>query len=88
MFYTYILISKDGLKTYTGSTSNLERRLLEHNDGKNRSSNPYAPYKIAHYEMFVSLKEARQRERFYKSTTGRRKLKVLIMKWKADKNFS
>jgi len=87
LFYTYILINKSASKTYTGSTTNLGRRLSEHNSGKVSFSRAYRPYEIVHYEVFESQKEAREKEKFYKSTTGRRRLKVIIAKWKADRNF-
>ena len=35
-------------------------------------------YHIIHTESFETLKEARQKERFYKSTTGRRRIKEMF----------
>ncbi|NOQ75414.1 MAG: hypothetical protein GQ574_25615 [Crocinitomix sp.] len=32
MFYTYILYSKQFIKTYKGCTSNLENHFLSHNE--------------------------------------------------------
>lgn len=82
MHYTYILISKDGRRTYTGSTSNLEKRIAEHNQGKVKTSKHFRPYELLKAEEFESLKEARARETFYKSTTGRRQLKEIVEYWK------
>ena len=79
--FVYVLINYDGSKTYTGSTYDLERRLLEHNLGKNKSSKPYIPYEILFYEAFDSLVEANRQEKFYKTTTGRRKLKLAVENW-------
>jgi len=78
MFYVYILINETNTGTYTGVTDDIKRRLKEHNLGKVKSSNPYRPYKVIHMETFATLKEARQKEKFYKSTTGRRKLKQIL----------
>ena len=63
MYYVYILISKDGKRTYTGCTNNLKQRLSEHNLGKVRSSKPYLPYEVLHSEQFATLKEARRKEK-------------------------
>lgn len=38
MFYTYILQSKKNNKLYIGYTSDLKKRLLEHNQGLNFST--------------------------------------------------
>ncbi|UCB57596.1 MAG: GIY-YIG nuclease family protein [Candidatus Omnitrophota bacterium] len=78
MHYVYILINKLNTKTYTGSTSNISKRLADHNNGKVKSSRTHKPYEILHIETFNTLKEAKQRECFYKTTTGRRKIRDLI----------
>ncbi|OGX08864.1 MAG: hypothetical protein A2Z88_09965 [Omnitrophica WOR_2 bacterium GWA2_47_8] len=78
MFYTYILINLVKTKTYVGSTQNIEQRLKEHNRGKVTFTRKFLPYQILHVENFVTNKEARARERFYKTTSGRRRIKELI----------
>ena len=78
MYYVYIILNESKTRTYTGVTDNVERRLDEHNIGKVKSSSPYRPYKVIHTESFRTLSEARRKERFYKSTTGRRKLKEMV----------
>ena len=80
MFYVYVLVNESKTKTYVGSTENLNKRLEEHNAGKVKSSKPYRPYKILHYEEFDSLTGARKREAYYKSTSGRRKLFEIFQK--------
>jgi len=47
----------------------VNKRLEEHNAGKVKSLRPYRPYKIIYTELFATLSEARQKEKFYKSTT-------------------
>ncbi|OGX36886.1 MAG: hypothetical protein A3D87_08435 [Omnitrophica WOR_2 bacterium RIFCSPHIGHO2_02_FULL_50_17] len=80
MFYVYVLVNESKIKTYVGSTENLNKRLEEHNAGKVKSSKPYRPYKILHYEEFDSLAGARRREVYYKSTSGRRKLSEILQR--------
>ena len=83
MFYTYTLVSKSGQKTYTGVTANLERRLKEHNNGKVSFSRKFKPYEILLCEKYSTIQEALSREKFYKSTTGRRQLKIKFNEWRA-----
>ena len=53
-------------------TKNLQRRLMEHNSGKVRSTKAFLSWKIVHQEVFITQPEARQRERYLKSAAGRR----------------
>ena len=61
-YYTYILKSLIKDWYYIGHTSNLDKRLSEHNTGRNKSTKPYKPYKIVHLEHFKSKSEAYKRE--------------------------
>ncbi|HET6441163.1 MAG TPA: GIY-YIG nuclease family protein [Phycisphaerae bacterium] len=78
MYYVYILLNEAKSRTYTGVSDDVDTRLTEHNTGSVKSSRPYRPYKIVHVEPFETLSEARQKEKFYKSAPGRRKLKEIL----------
>ena len=80
MYYVYILLNEARTKTYTGVTEDISKRLATHNAGRVKSSSPYCPYEVIHTESFATLSGARQKERFYKSTTGRKKLKEMLFK--------
>jgi putative endonuclease len=70
MYYVYILKSlKDG-KLYTGVTNNPDRRLQEHNSGKNSATRYRRPFILIHTECFVSKGKALQRERYLKTPKG------------------
>ncbi len=70
MYYVYILKSlKDG-KLYTGATQNLEKRLYEHQIGKNLSTKTRRPLILVHTEYFENRSEACKRERFLKTPKG------------------
>ena len=88
MFYTYVLISQSGKRTYTGHTSDIEKRLKEHNQGVVISSRQWLPYKILRLEKFESLAEAKHREMYYKSRAGRLKLKYFVSQWKSSDNMT
>ena len=80
MHHVYILLNEAKTRTYTGVADDVDKRLGEHNAGRVKSSSPYRPYKVIYIESFKTLSEARQKEKFYKSTTGRRRLKDMFFK--------
>ena len=63
---------------YKGHSQNLEQRLKEHNSGMTLSIRPYIPFRIVYFERFISLEEAIQREKYFKTAAGRRFLKSKI----------
>lgn len=71
-YYIYILKSLAFDKTYTGYTNELNRRLNEHNSGK------FKLWKILYYEECLDELEARRKEKYYKSSAGRRKIKKIL----------
>ncbi len=75
MFYIYILKSLKDDKTYVGYTNNLDRRIAEHNSGKNLATKNRIPLELLFYENFETSQEARKRELYWKNGGGRRKLK-------------
>ena len=76
MYYIYAIQSdKDG-RIYVGFTSNLEKRLTEHNHGQTRSTKFYIPWKIIYFEICSTRKEARTREKYWKSGIGKEILKA------------
>ena len=62
MFYTYIL--KSSLKDwyYIGHTSDIDKRLKEHNNGLSKSTKPYKPFELVYFEKFETKSEAFKRE--------------------------
>ena len=79
MYYVYILINRERNRTYVGCTSNLDKRIEEHNKGLVKSSRAYRPYRLLYKEEFLTLRDARAKEDYYKGTSGRRKLKELLV---------
>ncbi|WP_084598203.1 GIY-YIG nuclease family protein [Flagellimonas lutaonensis] len=78
MYFVYVLYSRKHEKTYTGMTTDVNRRLLEHNHGKSFYSAKYRPWQVVHFESFEYRKDAREREKYLKSATGRRWMKSNI----------
>ncbi|KAF0152009.1 MAG: putative endonuclease [Ignavibacteria bacterium] len=77
-YYVYILQSMNNDKTYVGQTENLERRLKEHNSGKTSYTAKYVPWKIVYFEKYSTREESLKREKYLKSSAGRRFIKVLL----------
>lgn len=75
MFYTYILQSKKNSQLYVGYTSDLKRRIREHNQGLNFSTNKYMPWEIIYYEACIEESDAKRREKYLKTTQGNRLIK-------------
>ena len=78
MFYVYILQSEKSGKHYIGSTNDLERRLQEHNSGKNKSTRNKGPWKVVYTESYSGAREARQREYQIKSYKGGNSFRKLL----------
>ncbi|AVI51345.1 endonuclease [Pukyongia salina] len=74
-YYVYVLKSTMIEKHYVGFSTNVPRRLREHNAGKNRSTKPYRPYEILFIEAFDNKEGALSREKFLKSGQGREYIK-------------
>ncbi len=72
MFYTYILISEKDDKFYVGYTDNLKRRIKQHNDGDVESTKYRRPLKLIYYEVCLNQKDAIHREKYLKTTYGKR----------------
>ena len=80
-YYVYVLQSlKDG-EFYMGHTANLTGRIAEHNNQKNRSTKPRAPFRLIYAEACIAEEDARRRERYLKTTQGRRMLKLRLRKF-------
>jgi putative endonuclease len=78
MHYVYVLLSLKDEKFYIGFTNDLERRLKEHNSGKNISTKSRLPLKLLYYEAHLSKKDAARRERYFKTTKGKSTLKQML----------
>ncbi|MBI3418699.1 MAG: GIY-YIG nuclease family protein [Proteobacteria bacterium] len=59
MRYVYFLRSlRDPEQKYTGSTSDLKKRLAEHNNGDSTHANKFKPWKRVAYFAFEDAKKA------------------------------
>lgn len=78
MYYVYVLQSRKDNSFYVGYTSDLKRRLAEHNSGKSTATKYKVPYELIFYEAFLNSKDAKARENYLKSGWGWRSIKKLL----------
>mgnify|MGYP001582334177 FL=1 len=72
MFYVYVLCSRRDHKLYTGYTTDLRRRLSEHNEGMTKSTKTRTPFDLLYYEAYMSQADAKLREKNLKRSAGAR----------------
>ena len=77
-YYVYVLQSEKDSKFYTGYTNNLNRRIEQHNYGKVLSTKARVPLKLVYWEGCLDQKDATKREKYLKSTWGKRYIKNRI----------
>ncbi len=79
MAYTvYAIRSKVDDRIYVGFTQDVQKRLLEHNRGETKSTKGYRPWVLVYTEEVDSREEARNLEKYYKSGSGKEKLKRFL----------
>jgi putative endonuclease len=71
MHYVYLLQSEafPGQR-YVGLTTDLRRRLAEHNAGKSPHTSKYLPWRLVTYVAFSNEQKAEVFERYLKSGSG------------------
>ena len=77
MFYVYAISSLKHNYIYVGMTENIDVRVKRHNDGRERTTKFYRPFVIIYTEECENRKEARIREKYWKSGVGKEKLRYL-----------
>ena len=78
MYYAYVLRSKGNGILYCGQTEDLEKRVLEHNLGKNKYTRNKRPWELVYFEACMTRSLAIKRERFFKTGKGREYIRERI----------
>ncbi|NQU85104.1 MAG: GIY-YIG nuclease family protein [Mariniphaga sp.] len=63
---------------YVGLSGDPIEQLKQHNKGKSRFTKEYIPWKLIYTELSGDLKQARELEKFYKTKSGKNKLKNIL----------
>ena len=77
-YYVYVLRSKIDGMFYTGFSNNLTKRIEEHNLGKVHSTKSRIPFELIYYEVCFCVEDATHREKYLKTTYGKRFIKNRI----------
>ena len=72
MYYVYIIQSEKDSLFYTGFTTDLNRRISEHNNGTQVSTKNRAPFQLVYYEWGLNKEDAIAREKYLKSGMGKK----------------
>jgi len=77
--HIYILTNKNNTVLYTGITSDLAKRLLQHSTGqfKNSFTSRYNITKLVYYEELLTIEDAIFREKQLKSGSRQKKIKLI-----------
>ena len=75
MYYTYVLLSLKDDMFYTGYTANIAQRVNAHNNGEVASTKNRRPFKLVYYEACLNQQDATHREKYLKTTYGKRYIK-------------
>lgn len=71
-FYVYVLKSLPDGQKYVGSTRDLRERIKVHARGMSFATAPRRPFRLIYYEACLTEGDTRRRERYLKTTGGRR----------------
>jgi putative endonuclease len=74
----YALSNTINAEIYIGMTTDIVRRIKEHNSGANRYTKAYKPWKIFYTEILEDYSSARIREKYFKTTKGRREQRTRL----------
>jgi len=86
MYTVYILYSQKVKNSYVGHTSNLPKRLKEHNAGKVKSTKNRRPFVLIHKETYTNRYDAMRREKYLKSLYGSRVRKQILKNYLLKKS--
>ena len=79
-YYVYILRAVgDPERTYVGLTTDINRRVAEHNSGSQVHTKRYVPWELLTYVVFSQKRKATDFEKYLKSSSGRAFMKKRLL---------
>lgn len=89
MYYVYLLENQNDKSWYIGYTSDLKKRVIQHNSGQGgkttsrivKQRGEALRWSLIYYEAYLNKKDVKGRERFLKSGSGRRYLKKQLLNY-------
>jgi len=78
MFYIYALSSIERNYIYVGMSRHIDDRIKRHQSGREKTTRAYRPFNVIYTEALdVKRIEARKREKYWKSSIGKEKLRQI-----------
>lgn len=87
-YCVYVLISLADFQLYTGFTTNLTKRIENHNEGGTKSTSGRRPLELIFCEYYLSKADAQRREGYLKSTAGKKALKLMLRETYSLKGYN
>ena len=83
MYFVYVLENSADRSWYVGFTTDVERRVQEHNEGSGARHTRKAPgqWQLIYQEGYLDKRDALHRETFLKSGSGRTYLKKQLQNY-------
>ncbi|MCX6302866.1 MAG: GIY-YIG nuclease family protein [Bacteroidia bacterium] len=78
IFFVYAIVSKKDNRIYVGISQNVDKRIIEHNNGKVFSTKPFIPWLLFHSELAGKAEEARKKEKYFKTAAGKKRLRKVL----------
>lgn len=78
LYCVYILLSLKDNQFYIGYTTNLHDRLTSHIQGHSNATEPRRPFTLLLCEYFLSIHDATRREKYFKTTAGKKTLRLML----------
>ena len=78
MYFVYILHSLKDKNLYIGFTHDVNERIKKHAQGDVPSTRNRRPLKLTFYECYFNNLDALRREKYFKTTAGKRALKIML----------
>lgn len=77
-YCVYILYSLKDSNFYIGYTTNLHERLTSHIHGNSPATESRRPFILLFCEYFLSKHDATRREKYFKTTSGKKTLRLML----------
>lgn len=90
MYCVYLLENQQDKSWYIGFTSNLKRRIFEHNNkqGGRTTKIKQSNWKLIYAEAYIDKQDAIGREKFLKSGSGYKYLKKQLTHYLMDRKLT
>ena len=83
----YVLLSEKDRLLYIGYTTNLEKRIKDHNAGGTKSTSGRRPLRLIYCEFHLSKADAERREKYFKTSPGRKAIKLMLRESLKELNY-